>query len=68
MLTPEIVYGVGAVLLAGGIAWGLVRYYTRNRANDPITEEATRELRENPRAYAEHGREDLKAQLKPDNS
>jgi hypothetical protein len=39
----ETLYVVGAVLLALGIVYGLVSYYTRNRRNDALTEDATRE-------------------------
>ena len=32
-----------AVLLALGLVYGIVSYYTRNRRNDALTEDATRE-------------------------
>ena len=34
---------MGAALLALGIVYGLVSSYTRNRRNDALTEDATRE-------------------------
>ena len=42
-LSWEMLYVVGAALLALGIVYGLVSYYTRNRRNDALTEDATRE-------------------------
>ena len=42
-LSWEMLYVLGAVLLALGIVYGLVSYYTRNRRNDALTEDATRE-------------------------
>lgn len=42
-LSWETLYVVGTVLLALGIVYGLVSYYTRNRRNDALTEDATRE-------------------------
>ena len=61
----EIVYIIGAVLLAGGLAYGMIQYYSRNRRNDPITEEATRMQYDAPVAYKHGGREALKDQLEP---
>lgn len=60
----ELWYGLGALALVLVIAWAMWRVRTRNKANDPITEAATRELREDPVAYEEGGRDRLKAQLK----
>lgn len=42
-IAPEFMYGVGAVLIAAGLLVGWMMYNTRNRANDPRTEAATRE-------------------------
>jgi len=61
----EIVYIIGAVLLAGGLAYGMIQYYSRNRRNDAITEEATRMHYDAPVAYKHGGREALKDQLEP---
>jgi hypothetical protein len=59
---PEIFFGIGAVILLAVIAWGVVRNRQRNRANDPITEAATREEYRHPNSYDE---EKFKAQLHP---
>lgn len=42
----ETLWGVGLAILAIGLAWGMFRYYTRNRSNDRVTEKATRLMRE----------------------
>jgi hypothetical protein len=60
----EILYGLGALLLALAIGWAMWRVRTRNKSNDAITEAATRELRENPEGYDRGGRDRLNAQLK----
>jgi hypothetical protein len=66
MLSWEILWPVGTVILAGLLVYGLVKYYTRNKANDRITEQATREQYEHPRGYDEGRREALKARVRPD--
>ena len=47
----EVLYVVGALILGGAIAYGAFRYYTRNRSNDAITEQATREEYRHPDRY-----------------
>lgn len=59
----ETLWGVGVLLLAVVIAWALWRNATRNRANDRITEEATRRMYDDPDAYHAGGRERLNRQL-----
>jgi hypothetical protein len=58
-------YLVGAVLLGGGLAWAIWRNAHRNKANDAITEEATRELYQEPERYEHGGREALQDKIKP---
>ena len=60
----EILFSLGTLILLAALVYGFVQYRSRNKANDAITEEATRQLREDPEAYAEGGREKLQAQLK----
>lgn len=55
--SPEILYGVGIVILVIAFAWALIRKSARNRANDRIAEEATHELYEHPETYPERRRE-----------
>ena len=57
MFQPEVLFGVGIVVLFVGLAWGLWRYNTRNRAYDPVTEAATREQYDHPETYAKDRRE-----------
>jgi hypothetical protein len=56
----ETLYVVGAVVLAGLIAYGLIQYYSRDKRKDAITEEATRMEYDAPIAYEHGGREILK--------
>jgi hypothetical protein len=64
MIAWELAWPLGALLLGLGLAYGLWRYHTRNRANDPITEEATRELYKHPETY-DRKREELKRRIRP---
>lgn len=59
----ELLWGVGVLVLLGGLAWGVSRYHSRNRANDRITEQATRELYKDPEGY-ERKRPDLQRQVR----
>lgn len=60
----EIVYGIGVGVLAVGLIYGILQYKARNRKNDAITEEATREQYAHPETYDER-REELKKKLHP---
>ena len=64
MLTPEILYGLGALVLLAVLVWGVTQYKTRNKANDPITEAATREEYDHPDRYARE-QERFKDQVRP---
>ena len=44
--TWELFFGVGLAGLAIAIAWGSFAYRSRNRANDPVSDQAARLLRE----------------------
>jgi hypothetical protein len=64
MIQLEVLFAVGTVVLFIALLWGFVRYKTRNRANDPITEAATRAEYNHPEAYgAEEAK--LKEQVRP---
>ena len=65
MLSWETLFGVGVVLLGFILAYGLYRNATRNKANDRVTEAATKQLYDEPERYAEGGRERLKEELRP---
>lgn len=60
----ELLYGVGALLLAAALVWGVVQYRTRNKANDPLTEAATREEYDHPDRYQDE-QDDFKNQVRP---
>jgi hypothetical protein len=44
----EIGFAIGALIVAVGLAWGLSRSRSRNKAADPIRDQATRELYTDP--------------------
>ncbi|MBL8772501.1 MAG: hypothetical protein JNK30_14050 [Phenylobacterium sp.] len=52
MYTHELWYGLGALALLAVIVWAVMQNRRRNRANDPITEAATREEYSHPDRYA----------------
>ena len=60
----EYAFGIGALVLFAAILYGFIQYKRRNRANDPITEEATREEYDHPDTYPET-RERLKERVRP---
>ena len=64
MLTPEILYGLGALVLLAVLVWGITQYKTRNKANDPLTEAATREEYDHPETY-DREQERFKDQVRP---
>ena len=40
----ESAFFIGAVILLADLVWGVMAYNRRPRSNEPITDEATREL------------------------
>ena len=60
----ELIYSLGALLLLGAIVWGVMQNSKRNRANDPVTEAATRESSKNPEGFKEE-RKEFEKQVKP---
>ena len=60
----EIVYSVGALVLLAAIVWGVTQNTRRNRANDAVTEAATRESYKDPEGY-KADRKDFEKQIKP---
>jgi hypothetical protein len=52
-MAPELFYGIGALALLAALVWATMQYRARNRANDPVTERATRELYQKPDKYDE---------------
>ncbi len=64
MFTPEVFYGLGALLLLAALVWGITQYKRRNRANAPITEEATRAEYNHPKTY-QREEESFRDRVKP---
>ena len=60
----EVLWGVGALLLLAALAYGMIQYKARNRANDPVSEKAAKTLYDDPDGY-DQKRETLKDQLEP---
>lgn len=65
MIPLEWAFGIGAFLLGLVLAWAMWTNAHRNRRNDALTEEATREEYDDPDAYADHDRERLKHKVRP---
>ena len=62
-MSAGIYYALGALLLGVIMAYAMIRNATRNKANDKITEAATRMQYKDPERYEHGGREALKSQL-----
>jgi hypothetical protein len=50
MFTPEVFYGVGALVLLAALVWGVMRNRARDRRLDPLTDAATRAQYDDPDA------------------
>jgi len=53
----EILYGIGTLILLGGMIYAVVQWSRRDKRNAPITEAATREEYKNPERYAANTQE-----------
>lgn len=62
----EALYALGLLIVIGSFAYGLYRSRTRNRANDPVRDEAVRQSYDDPVKYEQGGEQSLKRQLKPE--
>ena len=60
----EIGFFIGVVILLAAIVYGAVANTRRNRANDAVTAEATRELYRDQDAYGEK-EDELRAKTRP---
>ncbi len=65
-MTLEWLFALGILLVVGALVFGLSRGRSRNRANDPIREEATRKLYDAPETYEHADRQKLQSKLKPE--
>jgi uncharacterized membrane-anchored protein YhcB (DUF1043 family) len=59
-MAPELLYGIGALLLLIALIWGVSRARLKSRTAEAISEEATRELYQEPERFDEQRREELK--------
>lgn len=64
MFTPEVFFGLGALVLLSVLIWGMARNRTRNRANDRVTDRATHALYSDPEHYSKN-RPALQDDIKP---
>ena len=65
MLSIEMLYVLGLLLVGVAIAFGIRRSSTRNKANDAVSEAATRELYKDPDRYEAVTQDKLNDQIKP---
>lgn len=63
-IDPEILFGIGALVLLVGMFWAMVVNRRRNRANDRVTDAATRDLYNHPDGYQQR-RGEYEKQLRP---
>lgn len=64
MLGLELLFGLGALVLLGALVWGFTQYKRRNRANDAVTEAATRDEYDHPNTYKQD-EEAFRDQVRP---
>ena len=60
----ELLYGLGALVLLIALVWGITQYKSRNRANDAVTEAATRDEYDHPDTY-EKDEDEFRKQVRP---
>lgn len=53
----ELFYPIGALLVLAALVYGALQYKSRNRANDRVTEKATREQYRHPETYKARSKE-----------
>lgn len=60
-MSPEILYGIGAVILLGLLIWGVVHSRLKSPKARAIREEAVREEYQQPEKYANEDQDKLAA-------
>ena len=65
MVPWEMVWPIGIVILGLAIGYGAWRNAHRNKANDAITEEATRQEYDHPDTYMEGRKQALDREVRP---
>ena len=59
-MAPELLYGVGALLLLIALIWGVSRGRLKSRTAEAVSEEGTREIYQEPERFGDERREELK--------
>ena len=59
-MAPEILYGIGALLLLIALIWGVSRGRLKSRTAEAISEESAREIYQEPERFDDQRREELK--------
>ncbi|NHK28134.1 hypothetical protein FF098_009485 [Parvularcula flava] len=62
-MAAEIPYGIGIVILLIALIWGATHYTLRSRRSERLSEEATREMYEEPERYDEERRHELEEEI-----
>lgn len=63
-MTAEIPYGIGIIILLIALIWGATHYTLRSRRSERLSEEATREMYQEPERYDEERRHELEEEIK----
>jgi len=64
-IPPEVLYGVGTIVILACLVWGVLRNRRRTPREKKLTEEATRAEYKHPETYVQKEQE-LKRQILPD--
>lgn len=62
-MAAEIPYGIGIIILLIALIWGATHYRLRSRRSERLSEEATREMYEEPERYDEERRHELEEKI-----
>ncbi|GGD14941.1 hypothetical protein [Aquisalinus flavus] len=62
-MTAEIPYGIGIIILLIALIWGATHYRLRSRRSERLSEEATREMYEEPERYDVERRHELEEEI-----
>lgn len=63
-MAPEILYGIGALILLGVLIWAVMRGRLKSKRAEAISEEATREEYQEPERYDEPRQDELEERAK----
>jgi len=63
VMTAEIPYGIGIIILLIALIWGATHYTLRSRRSEKLSEEATREMYQEPERYDEERQHELEEKI-----